>query len=82
MQYLVLVDVAKTNGTTDYDKTIPMVELNKVDIHTYAVCRFEDITANVGLVRCSTVNERKYKVISHHIFKKQLDNSSGALSRL
>jgi hypothetical protein len=82
VQYLVLVDVARKNGTTDYDKTIPLVELNQNNIHSYAVCRFEDITASVGLVRCSATNERKYKVISHHIFKDNLHESAGALSRL
>ncbi len=77
-----LVDVARSNSTTDYDKSIPMVELNHENAHAYAVCRFEDIVASVGLVRCSSSNSRKYKVISHHIFKHELHSSAGALNRL
>jgi hypothetical protein len=81
-QYLVLVDVARRNSTSDYDKTIPVIELNNKNVHAYAVCRFEDIVASVGLVRCSSSNNRKYKVISHHIFKQELHSSAGTLSRL
>jgi hypothetical protein len=82
IQYLALIDVAKRNTTTSYKKTIPLVELRGENTHTYAVCRFEDIVASVGLVRSSVTNAKEFKVISHHIFKENLDKNAGVLSRL
>jgi hypothetical protein len=79
---LALVDLAKKNATTKYDKTIALVELHSSGAHSYAVCRFEDIVASVGLVRSSESNEKEFKIISHHIFKQDLEQNAGILSRL
>lgn len=79
--FVVLIDVAETQGVVKYDKYMPKVALRRPGLHKYVVCRFDDIVCNVGLVRFNQTDNR-YKVISHHIFKERLDSKMGNPSNL
>lgn len=74
-QFLVLVKVAEGYDVATYDKTLPVVTMNR-NHQKLAVCRLDEIDCTMGLVKCNT-NGTKFKVVSHRIFKISLQTSKG-----
>lgn len=69
------MSVAETYNVADYDKTLPVITMNK-NHPKLAVCQLDEIDCSVGLVRCNNAGS-KFKIISHRIFKNSLQTSKG-----
>ena len=85
-RFLLLVDLAKRNMASQFDNTLPMVELFKKSEkrRKLAIFNFNEIDCTVGLVKCKNSNESTtYSVItSEKVFTENLGSTSGSIANI
>jgi hypothetical protein len=95
VHFLALVEVMKNHSVASYDKSLPVVKMNKtieqqeredpnrnVIMPKYAVINVEDITDQVGLIQ-SPGYPTEFKVITpYKVFNFDMSHSAGKICNL